>query len=63
MVIHGITPMMRAARAIRDTLAALRRDELEPDVDGVTFEEYKKLVGFDDWASVDDRFADAKTNS
>jgi 2,3-dimethylmalate lyase len=63
MVIHGITPMMRAARAIRDTLSDLRRDELKPDVNGVTFEEYKQLVGFSDWASVDEKYGDTKARN
>lgn len=63
MVIHGITPMMRAARAIRDTLADLHSDELKPDVNGMTFEEYKQLVGFSDWAAVDERFGDAKATN
>jgi hypothetical protein len=25
--------------------------------DGMDFEDYKKLVGFDEWASIDERFA------
>ena len=61
MVIHGTTLMMRSARVMRDTLADLRRDELKPDAGGVTFDEYKQLVGFSEWAAIDERFGQTKT--
>jgi 2-methylisocitrate lyase-like PEP mutase family enzyme len=56
MVIHGITLLMRAARTMRETLADLRQDRLDPGKAGVSFEDYKSLVGFSDWARVEDRF-------
>jgi 2-methylisocitrate lyase-like PEP mutase family enzyme len=56
MVIHGITLLMRAARVMRETLVDLKKDNLSADKAGVTFEEYKRLVGFADWAAVEDRF-------
>jgi 2-methylisocitrate lyase-like PEP mutase family enzyme len=62
MVIHGITLLMRAARTMRDTLADLKEDRLDPGKAGVSFEDYKRLVGFGDWAAIEDRF-DGKTKS
>lgn len=56
MIIHGITLLMRAARTMRETLADLKEDRLDPAKAGVTFEEYKALVRFGDWAEVDERF-------
>jgi 2-methylisocitrate lyase-like PEP mutase family enzyme len=56
MVIHGITLLMRAARTMRETLADLKDDRLDPNKAGIKFEEYKTLVGFGDWAAVEDRF-------
>lgn len=56
MVIHGITLLMRAARTMKDTLAEIREDRLAPSKDGVTFEEYKRLVNFGDWSRIEDSF-------
>jgi 2-methylisocitrate lyase-like PEP mutase family enzyme len=57
MIIHGITLMMRSASVMRDTLKEIKDDKLTPSRGGVTFEEYKQLVGFGNWAAVEDRFA------
>lgn len=56
MVIHGINLIMRSARVMKETLAALKEDKLQPDVNAVSFEEYKRLVGFGDWAEIDNKF-------
>jgi 2-methylisocitrate lyase-like PEP mutase family enzyme len=56
MVIHGITLLMRAARVMRETLIDLKQDRLAADKNGVSFEEYKRLVRLGDWAAVEDRF-------
>ncbi|MCO5091265.1 isocitrate lyase/PEP mutase family protein [Bosea sp. (in: a-proteobacteria)] len=56
MIIHGINLLMRSARVMKETLAALREDKLKPDVNAVSFEEYKRLVGFGDWADIDNTF-------
>ena len=56
MVIHGITLLMRAARTMRETLHDLMNDSLDPENTGVTFGEYKTIVGFDDWAFVENEF-------
>ncbi len=56
MIIHGINLLMRSARVMKETLSALREDNLKPDVNAVSFEEYKRLVGFGDWADIDNKF-------
>lgn len=56
MVIHGITLLMRAARTMRETLADLKDDRLNPAKAGVTFDEYKAIVGIGDWAAVEEQF-------
>jgi 2,3-dimethylmalate lyase len=56
MVIHGITLLMRSAKVMQDTLSDLRKDNLRTDKSGISFEEYKRLVGFGDWAAVDETF-------
>jgi 2-methylisocitrate lyase-like PEP mutase family enzyme len=56
MVIHGINLVMRAARAFQDSLAAIRDDAPEPAEYYAGFEEFKQIMGFDDWAAVEEEF-------
>jgi 2,3-dimethylmalate lyase len=56
MVIHGITLLMRATKTMKETLRHIKDDKLKPDPDGVTFNEYKRLVNFDEWSQVEDQF-------
>lgn len=56
MVIHGITLLMRAANVMKETLSDLRADKLRADKSGVSFEEYKRLVSFGEWAAIEDKF-------
>ncbi|GKY87088.1 carboxyvinyl-carboxyphosphonate phosphorylmutase [Sinisalibacter aestuarii] len=56
MVIHGINLLMRSARVMKETLTAIQQDNLKPDVNAVSFEEYKRLVGFGEWAAIDDKY-------
>jgi 2-methylisocitrate lyase-like PEP mutase family enzyme len=62
MIIHGITLLMRAARTMQETLADLKADRLDPKKRGVAFEDYKALVGFGEWAAVEERF-DGRSNA
>jgi hypothetical protein len=41
---------------MQGVLAKLARGDLSFIGQGVGFEEYKTIVGFDDWAKVEDRF-------
>ncbi len=57
MVVHGITLVMRVAKTMRDALADLKADRLSFDKGSVSFDEFKKIMNFQDWADVEDRFA------
>jgi len=50
MVVHGISLVMRVAKAIEQSLAAIRDDRIDyaPE-DFATLEEFKAITGFDDW--------------
>ena len=56
IAIYGISLMMHAVRTMQDVLARLAKDDVSFIGKGVGFEEYKSIVGFDDWAKVEDRF-------
>jgi 2-methylisocitrate lyase-like PEP mutase family enzyme len=56
MVVHGITLAMRVAKTMRDALADLRADRLSFAGTSVSFEEWKDIMRFGDWAAVEDRF-------
>jgi 2,3-dimethylmalate lyase len=56
MVVHGITLVMKVARTMRDALEELKADKLSFQNDSVTFEEFKKIMKFSDWAEIEDKF-------
>jgi len=56
MIIHGISLVMRAARVFQDSLAAIRDDRPEAADQFAGFDEFKTIMGFDDWADVEGRF-------
>ena len=54
--IYGISLMMHAVRTMQDVLAKLAKDDVSFIGKGVGFEEYKSIVGFEDWAAIEDRY-------
>jgi 2,3-dimethylmalate lyase len=56
MVVHGITLVMKVAKTMRDALQELKADKPSFQDDSVTFEEFKKIMNFGQWADVEDRF-------
>jgi len=56
MVVHGITLVMKVAKTMRDALAELKADKLSFQDDSVTFEEFKKIMNFGQWAEIEDKF-------
>jgi 2-methylisocitrate lyase-like PEP mutase family enzyme len=56
MVVHGITLVMKVAKTMRDALEELKADKLSFQNDSVTFEEFKKIMKFSDWAEIEDKF-------
>jgi 2,3-dimethylmalate lyase len=57
IVIYGISPLMHAVRAMQDVLSALSRGDTSFAGNGVGFEEYKAIVGFDRWADIENRYS------
>ena len=53
IVIYGISPLMHAVRAMQDVLSSLSRGDTSFAGNGVGFEEYKSIVGFDRWADIE----------
>lgn len=56
IAIYGISLLMHTVRTMQDLLAKLAKGDVSFIGKGVGFEEYKTIVGFDDWAKVEDRF-------
>jgi 2,3-dimethylmalate lyase len=56
IAIYGISLLMHSVRTMQDVLAKLAQDDVSFIGKGVGFEEYKSIVGFDDWAKIEDRF-------
>jgi 2,3-dimethylmalate lyase len=53
----GLDTLMHAAKAVEAVLVGMKTGKFAHRNDGMDFEEYKKLVGYDNWASIDERFA------
>jgi len=53
----GLDTVMHAAKAIENVLLDMKSGRFAMRNDGMNFEEYKKVVGYDKWESVDERFA------
>ena len=48
---------MHAAKAVEAVLLDMKSGQFARRSDGMDFEDYKKLVGYDDWAEIDEKFA------
>ncbi len=53
----GLDTLMHAAKAIETVLVDMKSGKFARRNDGMDFEEYKKLVGYDDWQRIDETFA------
>jgi 2-methylisocitrate lyase-like PEP mutase family enzyme len=53
----GLDTVMHAAKAIEAVLLDMKSGKFAHRNDGMDFEDYKKLVGYDKWESIDERFA------
>lgn len=56
IVIYGISLLMRITRVMQAGLEDIRSGELKLVGTGVGFEEYKRIIGFSDWAGLEDRY-------
>jgi 2-methylisocitrate lyase-like PEP mutase family enzyme len=55
----GLDTLMHAAKAVEAVLLDMKSGRFARRHDGMSFDDYKTVVGFDRWASVDERFAPA----
>ena len=53
MAIYGISLLMHAARAMQGVLAELARGGIGFAGSGITFEEYKDIVGLERWSQIE----------
>ena len=53
----GLDTLMHAAKAIESVLLDMKSGRFARRNDGMDFEHYKKIVRYDDWERIDDRFA------
>ena len=53
----GLDTLMHAAKAIEAVLLDMKSGRFARRNDGMDFEAYKKLVGYDKWESIDESFA------
>jgi 2-methylisocitrate lyase-like PEP mutase family enzyme len=56
MAVYGISLLMHSVRTMQGVLGKLAQGDVSFIGNGVGFEEYKSIVGFDDWAMIEDRF-------
>jgi 2-methylisocitrate lyase-like PEP mutase family enzyme len=56
IVIYGISLLMRATRNMQETLRDILAGEMKLTGTGVSFEEYKDIVGMREWSRIEDRY-------
>lgn len=56
IVIYGISLLMRITRTMQETLQDILSGELKLSGTGVSFSEYKSIVGMDRWSRIEDQY-------
>jgi len=56
IVIYGISLLMRITRTMQETLADIRSGELKLSGTGVSFDDYKAIVGLPAWSRIEDQY-------
>ena len=56
IAIYGISLLMHSVKTMQDLLGKLSKGDIGFVGKGVGFEEYKDIVGFGDWAAVENKF-------
>ncbi len=54
--IYGTSILMRYVKTIQETLADIQSGEMKLSGTGVTFSDYKRLVGMDDWTRIEEQY-------
>jgi 2-methylisocitrate lyase-like PEP mutase family enzyme len=62
MVIYGISALLHAVSAMENVFTSLARGDISFAGRGVSFEEYKSIVAFDDWADIEERYQPKSNN-
>ena len=60
IVLYGISPLIHAVRAMQRVLSSLSKGDVSFVGEGVGFEEYKSIVGFERWADIETRYRPEK---
>lgn len=60
LIVYGISLILRVTRTVKDALEDFRSGEMKLWGTGAGFEEYKQVVGFDDWVGAEEKYASAK---
>jgi hypothetical protein len=53
----GLDTLMHAAKAVETVLLDMKSGKFARRNDGMDFEDYKRVVGYDKWERVDEQFA------
>ncbi len=56
IAIYGISLLMHSVKTMQDLLGKLSKGDISFVGKGVGFEEYKDIVGFNDWAAVENKY-------
>jgi 2-methylisocitrate lyase-like PEP mutase family enzyme len=56
IVIYGISILMRYVKTIQETLVDIQSGELKLSGTGVSFNEYKQLIGLDNWSRIENTY-------
>jgi len=57
MIAHVVTLVMQAAKLFRQSLQAIKEDRVDYSQATIaTFDEFKEIMGFQEWAEIEDRF-------
>jgi 2-methylisocitrate lyase-like PEP mutase family enzyme len=56
IVIYGISILMRYVKTIQETLADIQSGELKLSGTGVSFSDYKRIVGMDEWTRIEEQY-------
>ncbi|MCK4791590.1 MAG: isocitrate lyase/PEP mutase family protein [Desulfobacteraceae bacterium] len=57
IVLYAGTMLFRAAKAMQETVATLKKGEIEPDDCYLTFKEMTDMFGLPKWAAIDDKYS------
>jgi len=60
VIVYGINLLMQVTKTMKRALADIRSGRLELTGSGASFQEYLSVVGFDDWAEIENRHAPRK---